>query len=149
MIIHEFGLDDDNSALVADRFADDALAILAKEVYGYREPWSDQALGEIATQLGENAFLVAEMDCAVAGVLSYRVNSYGTVAHVDALATRHDLQRGRGVGSTLMAELEETLVDRGVDLITLQAKDASGSEDFYIKQGFSWIGVGNIYEKPL
>jgi ribosomal protein S18 acetylase RimI-like enzyme len=149
MRIYEFGLEDDNTALIEERFADDALGIVAAEVYRYQAPHSDRALSETANQLCDDVFLVAEQDCAVAGVLAYRTNSHRTVAHIDALATRRELQRRHGVGTTLLAEMEESLIDQGIRMITLEAKEDTGSAGFYAKRGFIWAGVGNVYGRAL
>jgi aminoglycoside 6'-N-acetyltransferase I len=153
-------------------------------VEGFREDWSDawptvdDALKEVRESLGEDRISRVALDegGAVLGWIG-GMPSYGeNVWELHPLVVRPDLQH-RGVGSALVADLEERVRERGGYTLWLGTDDESGMTSlsgvdlypnvlehlanienlrghpygFYQKLGFSIVGVmpdANGFGKP-
>lgn len=50
---------------------------------------------------------------------------------------RHPTHRGRGVGDSLLAEVEAAATDRGLERLVLTVRGGTGREGFYLDRGFS------------
>ncbi|HVL98567.1 MAG TPA: dUTP diphosphatase [Egibacteraceae bacterium] len=60
---------------------------------------------------------------------------YGHWASVKRLQ-RHPDRGGRGVGTAMLAELEDAALDRGLDRLVLTVRGGTGLEGFYLAHGF-------------
>lgn len=65
----------------------------------------------------------------------------GTHFNIKEFCVRRDL-RGKGVGSKLLSEFEQRLLERGIDVMYLFTSRTDETEAFYQKRGFeSWNGM--------
>jgi len=54
---------------------------------------------------------------------------------------RHPDRRGEGIGSALLAELEQAAIERGLERVVLTVRGGTGREGFYLAHGYVIDGV--------
>ena len=68
--------------------------------------------------------------------------------HIKALVVDKEYQK-RGLGASLLAELEEKATEAGVTSITLSTKSYQ-AKDFYIKQGYEiYASLADVPQKGI
>ncbi|MEM1522332.1 MAG: GNAT family N-acetyltransferase [Thermofilaceae archaeon] len=91
--------------------------------------------------------LVAEYDGQLAGfAIAYR---YRRLAYIDSIAVKPEC-RSMGVGSRLLAYLEDELRRDGAEVVALSVKDSNKRAlDFYLRNGYQLRGIVLIMSAPV
>jgi ribosomal protein S18 acetylase RimI-like enzyme len=126
----------------------DLPALLRATELPYASPWQAHTTLRLARDApGDVALLVAVVDGEIAGraVLSCRDTAAGRTAGVYDLGVTPGQQR-RGIGRQLMDALLAAAIERGADLVTLNATPAG--ERLYRALGFVEVGEGQTWLVP-
>jgi ribosomal-protein-alanine N-acetyltransferase len=111
------------------------------EVSIYPDPWP-RALFHLMLERAPGLFLVAVSDEKVVGYAVGEVEMRDglSAGHVMNLAVDHPWRR-KGVGQTLLEELEARLKERGIALFFLEVRESNlPAQSLYTKNGYTVIG---------
>ncbi|MFH0862115.1 MAG: GNAT family N-acetyltransferase [Candidatus Altiarchaeota archaeon] len=101
-----------------------------------RQPWNQPRGSEKDPLEGESVHVMASEGQMVLGVGRGQLNTPDE-AQIRYMAV-DESQRGRGVGSMILFELEKRLAERGAGHIVLDARESAVG--FYEKHGYSIVG---------
>jgi GNAT superfamily N-acetyltransferase len=97
----------------------------------------------------DRVVLVAVLDAAIVGMAHLAPSGAANAAHraeVQRVAVA-DEARGRGVGRSLMAAVEEEALARGLTLLWLTTHDGTAAASFYEAVGYTRLGVMPSYSR--
>ena len=111
------------------------------------DAWSEETYrSELADPTGTRHYVLVEDDGVIAGWAGLAAS--GGQGDVLTIGVRPELQ-GRGVGSTLLAELLGEAADRGCGEVFLDVRaDNERARRLYERRGFKAIGVRKRYYQP-
>ena len=107
----------------------------------YPDPWP-RALFHLMLERAPGLFLVAVSDEKVVGYAVGEVEMRGgsSAGHVMNLAVDHPWRR-KGVGQTLLEELEVRLKERGIALFFLEVRESNlPAQSLYTKNSYTVVG---------
>lgn len=123
----------------------DEIAIAAIEEECFSMPWSAEG---IIDAVWEGArFLISEEDGNVVGYIGIRqVLEMGFIYNI---AVKKEYRK-RGIGRTLLEELDRLAVELGIEELTLEVRQSnSAAISLYTKMGYVSDGIRpNFYENP-
>lgn len=92
--------------------------------------------------------LVATQEDRVAGLAWFQLRGgFARSGYLRLLLTDQELQ-GRGIGSRLLAHVEEAVFNQGNDMFLLTNTENSAARRFYARQGYSEVGMIPDYVSP-
>jgi ribosomal-protein-alanine N-acetyltransferase len=127
---------------------DDLPAVLELENLLFTDDaWSEETYrSELADRDGTRHYVLAEEDGVITGWAG--LAAAGSQGDVLTIGVRPELQ-GRGLGSTLLAELLDEAADRGCGEVFLDVRaDNDRARRLYERMGFRAIGVRKRYYQP-
>lgn len=128
--------------VIRDAARSDVAALVALEVQVYDHPWTERILREELRQ-ANRVYLVAERDGRIVGLGGAMVVTED--AHITTLGVAPGYRR-RGIGSKLLLELIDRVVDEGAKNLTLEVRESNvDAQALYERFGFDHVGRRHGY----
>lgn len=128
--------------VIRDAAKADLDALVALEVQIYDHPWTERILREELRQ-SNRAYLVVEIGGRIIGLGGAMVVMED--AHITTLGIAPGYRR-RGIGSRLLLELIDRVIDEGARNLTLEVRESNvDAQALYERFGFDHVGKRHGY----